>query len=77
MPIEPHQSGVDLFTELEILHRGALSVRAFNNKQTGQLMVGIIRALALLNQRTSHCPLCNLRNSLPIETTNDSSRPDK
>lgn len=40
-------------------------------------MVGIIRALALLNQRTSHCPLCNLRNSLPIETTNDSSRPDK
>ncbi len=63
--IEPYQSGTDLFVELGQLQSDALHIRNFTHRSTGDLFIEILRALALLNQRTAHCPLCALRNSLP------------
>ena len=72
MPIQPHASGVDLFAELEKLHSQSFSATWTLNQDMRSVITGIIRALALLNQRTAHCPLCSLRNSLPpIEAHND------
>jgi len=57
----------EVYEKLERLHRDVSIVTSYHDRYVGIILQGILNVLAALNQRIAHCPLCSLRNSLPLE----------